>query len=291
MTPRDHAVELATGLRYHYLAWGEPAATRRIVLVHGFLDSAWTWYRVAPILAESLGCLVIAPDLRGHGESQWIGPGGYYHFLDYVADMASFGTSLGLASFDLIGHSMGGSVATYLAALQPSSIRSLVLIEGMGPAETVQTMPERLQIWLADWHAARSQAPRSMSLAAAAARIANHDPLCPVTEAAFIAEKLTQPAAPPAPADHVRFRHDPLHLTRGPYPYRVDAAAQCWAAITAPTLVIDGALSDFSTSAAERATRRAHLRHATHLELPGAGHMAQRHQPDALANAITAFLR
>jgi len=30
---------------------------------------------------------VIAPDLRGHGDTDWIGAGGYYHFLDYVADL------------------------------------------------------------------------------------------------------------------------------------------------------------------------------------------------------------
>lgn len=268
-----------------------------IVLLHGFLDSAWTWHRVAPALAQTTGKQVIAPDLRGHGQSDWVGAGGYYHFLDYVADVASFGYVLGLATFDLVGHSMGGSVAAYVAATLPARIRKLVLIEGLGPEESPLPLPQRLQTWLGDCANARAKPPRTLTLEVAAARLRQHDALCPADEAAFLAAALTKPAggsegdgsgAQTTPG-LVQFRHDPLHVTRGPYPFSVALASQCWDAIEAPTLVIDAALTNI-LSEADRTARRNHLRHATHVVVENAGHMVQRHQPDALAAHIAAFL-
>src|SRR5262245_55778139 len=77
---------LGTGLNYHLLEWDDAKADHTIVLVHGFLDNCWGFRRLAEAgLHERFH--VIAPDLRGHGDSDWIGPGGYYHFSDYVADL------------------------------------------------------------------------------------------------------------------------------------------------------------------------------------------------------------
>jgi len=55
------------------------------VLVHGFLDLGYTWHEVAATLATRAH--VIAPDLRGHGDSDWLGAGGYYHFFDYIPEL------------------------------------------------------------------------------------------------------------------------------------------------------------------------------------------------------------
>src|SRR5947207_3597120 len=85
--PTVRRVPLATGLAYNVLEWDAPS-DHTVLLLHGFLDNAWTWQR----LVESglgLPAHVVAPDWRGHGDSDWVGAGGYYHFLDYVADLAS----------------------------------------------------------------------------------------------------------------------------------------------------------------------------------------------------------
>ena len=65
---------LACGLTYHLLEWEHPGTTT-FVLVHGFTDLGYGWLDVAERLAPHGH--VIAPDLRGHGDSDWIGPGGY----------------------------------------------------------------------------------------------------------------------------------------------------------------------------------------------------------------------
>src|SRR5262249_1417104 len=87
--PHESFVPLRTGLRYHLLEWGaeHAASAHTVLLVHGFLDFAWGWNDVATRLAAA-GLHVVAPDMRGHGDSERVGAGGYYHFMDYVADLA-----------------------------------------------------------------------------------------------------------------------------------------------------------------------------------------------------------
>jgi len=81
-----------------------------------------------------------------------------------------------------------------------------------------------------------------------------------------------------------------LHLTMGPYPFRTDNAAQFWRKITCPVLVVDGADTQLNIHEAERAKRRAYLPNHRHVVLAGAGHMMQRHQPDALARHLLELL-
>ena len=84
MSPRERFVP-ANGLRHHVVEWGEPDAPT-VLLAHGFLDLAWSFRDVAQRLAER-GFRCVAWDWRGHGESEHIGAGGYYHFADYVLDL------------------------------------------------------------------------------------------------------------------------------------------------------------------------------------------------------------
>ena len=79
---QSRKVSLATGLTYNVLEWEGPAAPGDLTfaLIHGFADIGAMWSDVAERLAPHGH--VIAPDLRGHGDSDWIGPGGYYYFMD-----------------------------------------------------------------------------------------------------------------------------------------------------------------------------------------------------------------
>jgi alpha-beta hydrolase superfamily lysophospholipase len=70
------------GLDIFYREAG-PKDAPTILLLHGFLDHAGSWARVA----ERLSGHVVALDLRGHGRSAWVGPGASYHFPEYVADV------------------------------------------------------------------------------------------------------------------------------------------------------------------------------------------------------------
>jgi pimeloyl-ACP methyl ester carboxylesterase len=245
------------------------------VLVHGFLDLAFGWHEVAPLLDAH----VIAPDLRGHGDSDWVGAGGYYHYMDYVADLDDVISKLARKRVIVVGHSMGGGVAAYWAGTRPDRIAALALLEGLGPPDQSEVeLGGRTAQWIDAWKTARAKARTMPSLADAAARLRRHDPLLSEALSLRLAEAGTRKAD-----DGLLWKHDPLHLTMGPYPFRRDHAARFWRRITCPVLVVDGAQTIMNLPDPERAARRAELANHRHVTLPGAGHMMQRHQPQALA--------
>jgi pimeloyl-ACP methyl ester carboxylesterase len=284
--PSSRKLQLPTRLAYHVLEWGDVSAGHTVLLLHGFLDFAWTW---EPTVAAGLGegLHIVAPDLRGHGDSDWIGPGGYYHFPDYLADVHELIGLIAPHKLSIVGHSMGGSVAAYYAGSFPERVHRLALLEGLGPPEMVSTGPERVTRWIAAWKEARERPPRSFaSLDEAVERMRRFDPRLSLELARFLAEKGTAPAL----AGRLRFKHDPLHATPGPYGYSTELAQQYWRNIRCPTLVVDAAESELRLAPEEEARRRSFIAHAEHVTLADAGHMMQRHQPAQLAALLHAFL-
>ena len=82
--PELLSVELS-GLRHRAYRWhGHGSGT--VLLLHGFLDTGRGWAFTVHGLLSSCRFL-IALDWRGHGDSEWVGRGGYYHFFDYVRDL------------------------------------------------------------------------------------------------------------------------------------------------------------------------------------------------------------
>jgi esterase len=120
------------GLRLHYLDWGNHGAPP-LVCVHGYTSSAQAFNAPARHLRERFH--VIAPDVRGHGESAW-SPDGAYQYRDQAADLAAIADQLGLERVSLIGTSMGGIIAMTYAEAHPERLARLV-INDIGPdAET-----------------------------------------------------------------------------------------------------------------------------------------------------------
>jgi pimeloyl-ACP methyl ester carboxylesterase len=118
----------ANGLSLHYLEWGE-ADSPPIVCVHGYTGSADAFNALARHLQDRYR--VLAPDVRGHGESAW-SPTGDYRYADQAGDLAAFARQLGLETFILIGTSMGGIVAMAYAAEHAQRLLGLV-INDIGP--------------------------------------------------------------------------------------------------------------------------------------------------------------
>jgi pimeloyl-ACP methyl ester carboxylesterase len=116
----------AGGQRWEGLRWGSGYPQ---LLLHGWLDNAASFSALAPLLGGDC----VAPDLPGHGRSFHRPAGTWYHFVDYVYDIVSLIDALGWQRFVLIGHSMGGAIATLLAATYPERVERLVLIEALGP--------------------------------------------------------------------------------------------------------------------------------------------------------------
>jgi pimeloyl-ACP methyl ester carboxylesterase len=111
-------------------SWGEPDAPP-LLAVHGWLDNAGSFARLAPLLAAHFH--VIALDLPGHGHADHLPPGASYHYTDYVQALLAAMDALQLDSCVLLGHSLGAGVASLAAAAAPARVSRLLLIEGLGP--------------------------------------------------------------------------------------------------------------------------------------------------------------
>jgi len=287
--PLSHRETLGTGLRYHVLEWGadRPELDHTVLLLHGFLDLAWGW---APTVRAGLADRfhVLAPDLRGHGDTGWIGPGAYYHFVDYLADVDEIVHAFARPRLSLVGHSMGGSVAAYYAGAFPDRVHRLALLEGLGPPASDAPVPERVRAWLEGWRGVRARAPSSYAdLDEAAARLRKHDPL--LGEA--LARELAAHGTAPTPDGRLRFKHDPLHVTLGPTPFRTAYAAEFWSRVACPVLHVEGEASVFRKAVGEVERRLGFIPGPVERAvLPGAGHMMQRHQPVRLAEMLVSFL-
>src|SRR5579859_6203024 len=95
------------GLRVHVLEWGDPAA-RPIILLHGGALTAHTWDGVCLGLLPEFRC--IAPDLRGHGDTDWAADGDYSADA-YRRDLEALIDHLALDQVVLVGNSLGGMTA------------------------------------------------------------------------------------------------------------------------------------------------------------------------------------
>ena len=127
MTPHNRFLSVR-GVNLHYLEWGlleKPP----LLLIHGGSAHAHWWDHIAAVLAQDYR--VITLDSRGHGESDWVKPPAY-EISDYVEDIAAFVAQLGLSTFILVGHSLGGLIGMRYAINHGTTLSALVIVD-MGP--------------------------------------------------------------------------------------------------------------------------------------------------------------
>ncbi len=159
--PTSH-IYFSQRLRLHYVDWGNEGAPP-MLLVHGGRDHCRNWDWVAERLRDDYH--IIAPDLRGHGDSQWI-IGGSYNQIDYVYDIAQLLNQKKMTPVTIIGHSLGGSISLLYSGLFPETVAKLVSIEGMGPPPEIikdrieQPMEDRLHLWVNELRKLSGRIPR-----------------------------------------------------------------------------------------------------------------------------------
>lgn len=302
--PREES-RVLNGLRHRVLCWDAPAHSPTLVLLHGFLDVSWSFAPFAAAMRRAgeandrASLRMMAPDLRGHGETERVGRGGYYHFPDYVADMLPLIESLPRPRH-LLGHSMGGTVAALLTGTFPDLVDSLVLVEGLGPPAVQEEPPDRMAQWIRDVRAqSESESPDSRvralpDLDAAAERLRRRNPRMGEELARLLAKKATRPVGGvgggvgAGVGDGLVWAFDPLHRTRSPLGFTPEAFRSFLSRITVPTLVVEGSESNYPLWVGDDRVTAISTRREASIE--GAGHMVHQDQPDALARMVEAFL-
>lgn len=140
---RPEEIQLHTGQgRLAGLAWRRPGAPP-VLCLHGWLDNAASFVPLASLLTDFD---LLALDLPGHGHSEHRHSTTRYHFIDYLFNVDAALDSLGWDDCHFIGHSMGAAIATVYAAGAPERVRSLVLLDSMGPVSvTADVTTDRLR--------------------------------------------------------------------------------------------------------------------------------------------------
>jgi pimeloyl-ACP methyl ester carboxylesterase len=276
------------GLRYHCRIWGE-AGQPKLFMLHGWMDvSASFQFLVDALQAD---WQVIAPDWRGYGLSAW-GPADCYWFPDYMGDLDRV-----LAHFEperpatLIGHSMGGNIASMYAGIRPERVARLINLEGFGMSRSEPAKaPQRYAKWmeqLADTTGFRDYA----DFAELAARMRTSNPRLTEARALYLAQHWGRQTA----EGRVELRSDPAHRLINPVSYQLEEAMACLRNVAAPVLWIDGAesrtMERMRINAVDHDARKACIRNLSAHTLPEAGHMLHHDQPERLAALIEDFLR
>jgi pimeloyl-ACP methyl ester carboxylesterase len=285
-TPRT-LYRTVNGLRLHFAEWDAGGETT-LLLLHGFLDHGRSWDFMVRALPAAAAGHVVAPDWRGHGRSAWIGPGGYYHFSDYLRDLDAIVRTVRRERLVVVAHSMGAMAAAMWAGARGAGCcDGLLLLEGLG-AVPVSTgdLPQRVAKWLdqtAPFAATDHDKPVS-DRGHAIARLRRRDPKLTQSQAEHLAAHGTRTDTD----GQVRWRFDPLHRTQAPYPFLPEAAEAFFSRIAVPCLWVGGEESVFLGSALDE--RLAPIPDLRRVHLPDAGHMVHHHQPVALAAEVAAFV-
>jgi pimeloyl-ACP methyl ester carboxylesterase len=141
---KEIVILLKNGLRVAAKTWGSSESAIRVMALHGWMDNAGTHDTVAPYLAGA-GMYVVAIDFIGHGRSQHVPPETEPYFMNYVLQVIDTAHALGWESFHLFAHSMGAAVASLVAAVAPSMVRSMVLFDAIGPVSSKVSSAKQLE--------------------------------------------------------------------------------------------------------------------------------------------------
>jgi haloacetate dehalogenase len=120
---QSHTVR-ANGIRQHYLEAGEGPP---VILLHGFPETSFGWRFQIPVLAEKYR--VIAPDLRGYGETDKPPTG--YDKRNMANDIRALMSALGIEKAAIVGHDRGARVATRFAKDHPEALDRLVVMDNV----------------------------------------------------------------------------------------------------------------------------------------------------------------
>jgi pimeloyl-ACP methyl ester carboxylesterase len=256
-----------------------------MLLVHGVQDHCHSWDWLAAVYADRFH--VVAPDLRGHGDSEWV-RGSSYHHLDYVYDIDQLVRQRSLAPGVVVSHSMGGTLASIFAGVYPASVSALVIIEGVGlwPDWNSEAPPaERIDEWIRGTRQMSSRLPRRY----------------PTLEDAYQRMQQANGHLTPEQSRHLTM-HGSHRNEDGSYSWKFDNYTHAWPAFRIPTdalvglwqrircpvLIINGG-EGYPHRIGQDGTD-VHFPTLQRVDVPGAGHWTHHDRLDAVVEALDGFL-
>ena len=274
-------------LRLNYVDWGNAAAPP-LILLHGGQDHCRNWDWVAQDLRRDFH--IIAPDLRGHGDSAY-SPSGDYSMSAYVYDLAQLIHQQRLAPVRIIAHSLGGNIALRYAGIYPDTVSKLVAIEGMGPSPAMlkeraaRGVAERMRAWIEEKRALAGRTPRRYaSIEDAVARMqAENRHLTPEQ-----ARYLTVHGVSQNEDGAYSWKFDNYVRSWSPVDLTPAEMHELWGAITCPTLLVYGKESWASNPAEDG--RIQYFKTARVAAFEGAGHWVHHDRLEAFLAQVRAFL-
>ena len=275
-------------LKLHYVDWGNQDA-EPLILLHGRMDHCRNWAWVANRLAAHYR--VIAPDLRGHGDSDW-SVGNAYSMYDYIYDLMELIEQLELAPATIIGHSLGGGVSTKFTGAYPDKVKKLVSIEGLGSApdtlakEANTSAAERMQLWAKEMQRIAAKPERQYATrehAVERMQQANAH-LSPERARHLALEGICKKEN-----GQYRWKYDPFVGAHPPFDMSALDTHQLWSDIDCPVLLVWG--EDSWASDPAKDGRVSYFQNARVVNIPSAGHWVQHDQFGLFMEEVENFLR
>lgn len=288
LRPPRHEILRVRGLDMHLTRWGPPPSESVLpdFYLHGWLDAGATFQFLADAFQRDRP--MIALDWRGFGRSQWPEEG--YWFPDYLGDLDALLDRLSPGGpVRLIGHSMGGNIASLYAGVRPERIRCVVNLEGFGlPRTSAEQAPKRLRKWLEQLKNG-TQTKHYASFDELATVIRRRYPRFTDAQAAFVAAAWGRLDT----EGGVRLAGDPRHHRVNPVLYKREDAEACWREVRAPLLLMIGEESEHLANLGADGASAVYRDLFPHIEfarIPGAGHMLHIERPDVVAPLVENFL-
>ena len=262
--------------------WQTGSAAHPLCLcLHGWLDNANSFLPLALALPA---LRLIAVDLPGHGQSDHRSPDAHYHFLDWVDDVVQLLPLLSDQPITLIGHSMGGMIATAVAASFPELVQQVILIDSIGLVTGAEqdTQIQLRKAVLSRQKRLENRKPHYPDLqAAAAARQAQSD--FDLASAMLLAERGTLPQA-----DKYTWSADMRLREVSAYRLSNAQAQQLIESVQAPTLAL---MAKQGIELMQQGKQRwsSHYQQLELIELDGGHHLHMTHSVEVAAK-ISSFL-